>query len=113
MYCLGRALDPNPEIEHLERVSKHLKKVCEDLGLVNLTMPVSMNDILTIERQFKISINVFGLEGINATDATDDPNVFPIRITKERYDKHVDLLYIENEKTNHYVLIKDFDKLNY
>ena len=33
MYCLGRALDPNPEMKHLERVSNHLKHVYEDLGL--------------------------------------------------------------------------------
>ena len=49
MYCLGRALDPNPEKEHLERVSKNLKKVCQDLGLENLKMPVSMKDIPKIE----------------------------------------------------------------
>jgi hypothetical protein len=29
MYCLGRALDPNPEKCHLELVSKHLKDVCK------------------------------------------------------------------------------------
>src|SRR5271163_1880928 len=33
MYCLGRALDPEPELRDWERVSKHLKKVCvEQIG---------------------------------------------------------------------------------
>ena len=27
--------------------------------------------------------------------------------------RHVDLLYTEDGETNHYVLIKDFNKLNY
>src|SRR6266536_1392957 len=103
-YCLGRVLDPNPEKDHLERVSKHLKKVCTDLGLYNIEMPVSMKDIPTIKKKFNISINVFGHEG------TD---IFPIIVTKEKYDKHVDLLYTENEETDHYVLITDFDKLNF
>jgi hypothetical protein len=103
MYCLGRALDPNPEKCHLELVSKHLKAVCKNLGLEDIKMPVSVKDIPKIETQFKISINIFGLDG------TD---VFPITRPKAGYDKHVDLLYIEDEKTNHYVLIKDFDKLN-
>src|SRR5271156_2584521 len=31
--CLGRALDPNPEKHHLERVNKHLKDVCHKFGL--------------------------------------------------------------------------------
>src|SRR6266536_2705249 len=103
-YCLGRVLDPNPVKKNLERVSKHLKKVCTDLGLYDIEMPVSMKDIPTIEKKFNISINVFGHEG------TD---IFPIIVTKEKYDKHIDLLYTENEETYHYVLITDFDKLNF
>src|SRR6266536_2315918 len=104
MYCLGRILDPNPEKDHLERVSKHLKSVCRDLGLYNIEMPVSVKDIPTIEKKFNISINVFGHE------STD---IFPIKLCKEKYDKHVDILYTENKDTDHYVLITDFDKLNF
>ena len=104
MYCLGRALDPNPEKHHLELVSKHLKKVCVDLGLDKIKMPVSMKDIPQIEKTFNISINVFGHTGCD---------VYPILITKTHSKKHVDLLYTENEETNHYVLIKNFNKLNF
>ena len=42
IYCLGRALDPTPENNHLERVSKHLKDVCETLGLNNIKTPVNV-----------------------------------------------------------------------
>ena len=57
-----------------------------------------------------ININVFGYNG----------SVFPIRISKENYDDHLDLLCIEEEAkpeegTNglkqHYVYIKDFNSL--
>jgi hypothetical protein len=62
MYCLGRVLDPNPEKKHLERVSKHLMKVCEDLGLNKIIMPVKKTDIPKIEKKFNISINLYGLK---------------------------------------------------
>src|SRR5271157_2903278 len=63
MYCLGRALDPNPEKHHLERVNQHLKDVCHKLGLDQIKMPVSVKDIPKIEQDFNISINVFGYNG--------------------------------------------------
>ena len=59
MYCLGRALDPNPEKHHLERVNQHLIDVCVNLSLDNIKMPVSIKDIPNIEKKFGISINVF------------------------------------------------------
>ena len=83
MYCLGRAIDPNPEKCHLELVTKYLKDVCKQIGVEEIKMPVSVKDIPKIEIKFKISINIFGLNG------TD---VFPITLTKEKYNKHVDLL---------------------
>ena len=103
MYCLGRVLDPKPEKNHLERVSKHLKDVCADLGLDKIKMPVSVEDIPKIETKFKLTINLFGYK----------KNIYPIRTTMERYDKHMDLLYIEDkiEETSHYVWIKNFNKL--
>ena len=67
-------------------------------------MPVSVKDIPKIEKQFNVSINVFGHK---------DSDIYPIRITTEDCKKHVDLLYTENEKTSHYVWIKDFNTLNF
>ena len=89
MYCLGRALDPNPEKHPLELVSKHFKEVCVDLGLDKIKMPVSMKDIPKVEKKINVSINVFGHIGAS---------VYPIRTTKVHFKKHVDLLYTENEK---------------
>ena len=45
IYCLGRSLDPASENNHLERVSKHLKDVCETLGLNNIKTPVNVQDL--------------------------------------------------------------------
>src|SRR6266496_4266434 len=60
MYCLGRALDPNPEKGKLERVSKHLKNVCTELGLDKIKMPVSLKNIPKIEKALNLDINIFG-----------------------------------------------------
>jgi hypothetical protein len=79
----------------LEQVSKHLKKVCVDLGLDKIRMPVTMKDIPKIEKTFNISINVYGHSG---------PNIFPIQTTKNRNQKHLDLLYTENENETYYTL---------
>ena len=103
MYCLGRALDPNPEMINLERVSIHLKKVCVGLGLDKIKMPVSLKDIPKIEKAFNIDVNVFGFEG---------GDIHPlIKPKKSPNKKMINLLFTSNEETNHYVWIKDFNKL--
>ena len=102
MYCLGRALDPSPEKDHLERVTKHLKNVCAELGLDKIKMPISLKDIPKIEKDFNIDINVFGFK---------DEDIYPLGKSKESQKKMVNLLFVSNEETNHYVLITDFNKL--
>ena len=104
IYCLGRALDPTPEKNKLERVSKHLKAVCESLGLNNIKIPVSEKDLPNIENQFNISINLFSYS---------DSDIYPIRLTQSTASKHIDLLITSNSETNHYVWIKNFNRLCY
>src|SRR5271163_1038400 len=102
IYCLGRALDPNPEKDNLYRVSKHLKKVCVELGLDKIKMPVTIKDVPKVEKLLNININVFG--------HSYDGSIYPI-ICKDSEKKTVNLLITSNEETNHYVLKKDFNKL--
>ena len=112
--CLGRALDPNPEKNNLDRVSTHLKNVCETLGLNNIKTPVSVQDLLKIESQYNVSINVYGHSesNKNPTDSYVNPiQIYPIRITQSTAAKHIDLLVTSNTETNHYVWIKNFNKL--
>jgi hypothetical protein len=104
IYCLGRALDPNPESKHLERVSKHLKKVCTELGLDSIKLPVSIKDIPKIEDKFKVSINLYG---------HNSKRFSVIRTTETKHEKHVDLLYTDNDDREHYVFIKNFNRLNF
>ena len=102
IYCLGPALDPTPEIKNLDCVSKHLKNVCENLGLNDIKSPVNEQDLPKIESQFIISINLF---------SHSNSDIYPICITQSTAEKHVDLLVTSNSEANHYVWIKNFNGL--
>src|SRR2546426_1071834 len=104
IYCLGRKFDPNPESKNLERVSKHLKKTCCDLGFDKIKTPVTVKDIPKIEKEYNIAINLFG---------HNDGEIFPILTNKKVVDenKHIDLLVTSREDEHHYVWIKNFNKL--
>ena len=104
IYCLGRALDSNPEKNHLDRVSTHLKNVCETLGLNTIKTPVNIQDLPKIEKQFNVSINIYG--HLNS-------DIYPIHSTYSTATKHIDLLVTSNSETNHYVWIKNFNRLCY
>ena len=54
------------------------------------------------QSQFNISINLF---------SHSNSDIYPIRITKSSAAKHIDLLITSNVETNHYVWIKNFNKL--
>ena len=114
IYCLGRALDPNPEKNNLDRVSTHLKTVCETLSLNDIKTPVNVQDLLKIESQYNVSINLYGHSesNKNSTDSYVNPiQIYPVRITQSNAAKHIDLLVTSNTETNHYVWIKNFNKL--
>ena len=48
-----------------------------------------------------ISINLFGYE----------KELFPLRMTSERFEKHINLLYFSDDTTSHYCWIKDLNRL--
>ena len=117
LWCLVRHL--NPIKVHPERITQSDREFAKNLDFNGITFPVTVKQISQIERQNKIKINVFGY----------NRSVFPIRITKEKYDDQIDLLYIEREvyinkiegnvvkfvrvQKQHYVYIKDFNSLMY
>ena len=110
IYCLGRRFDPNPKEKNLNRVTKHLKKVCSDLGFDKIRTPVKPKDIPKIEKQFGITVNLF---------YHNDGEIYPKYINNNVVDesKHINILLTTKEDGNnilsHYVWIKDFNSLNY
>ena len=64
-----------------------------------IEFPVTTKQYNKIEKQNEININVFGYE---------NKQPYPIFVSKEKYDRHMNLLLITENDNKHYVLIKDF-----
>ena len=66
-----------------------------------------LNDIPKSEKLNNVSISVDGYE-----DGKDgDSFIYPLKVSREVNDRHVNLLLTANDSTNHYCYIKDFGKL--
>ncbi|XP_060525076.1 uncharacterized protein LOC132701296 [Cylas formicarius] len=71
----------------------------------NLQTPMEMNKISKFEKDNDISINVYILE-FNKNEKTSFFSVLPARLTKEKREKHSNLLLIQNK---YYPKVNDFD----
>lgn len=91
----------HPMDVHPERVQHYLEWKSE-LNMEGIEYPVAISKVDKFEKQNNISVNVYGYE----------EELFPLRITKIKCETHVDLLYIVGKETNHYCLIKNFNRLN-
>ena len=98
-WCHIRYL--NPQEKDPQRIKKIDKEYINQLDYSNIEFPVKINQYNKIEKQNEININVFGYE---------NKQPYPIYISKEKYEKHLELLLITEDDNKHYVLIKDFNR---
>ena len=98
-WCHIRYL--NPQDKDSQRIKKSDRKYVKLLDYSNVEFPITTKNYHKIEKQNNININVFGYE---------DKQPYPIYISKEKYDNHMNLLLITEDTNTHYVLIKDFNK---
>ena len=91
----------NPQYKDPQRIKKTDKQYIEKLDYSSIEFPVTVKQINKIEKQNNICINLFGYE---------EKQKFPIYISKEKYQDHMELLLITEGENKHYVLIKDFNK---
>ena len=99
-WCHVRPQDKNPQ-----RIKKSDNAFIKD-KIVNydgIEFPVTIKDYNKIEKMNNIRINVFAYE----------KQPYPIYISKEKFEDHMELLLITEGNKKHYVLIKDFNKLMY
>ena len=105
LWCHVRHL--NPQKKDPQRIKLSDREFAKGLDYSGITFPVTIKQIDRIERQNEINISVFGY----------DKSVYQIRISKEKYGDHMELLYIDRETESgleqHYVYIKDFNSLMY
>ena len=98
-WCHIRHL--NPQNKNPQRITKTDKNFIKQLDYSNIEFPVTVKQINKIEKQNNIRINLFGYE---------EKQKFPIYISQEKFQDHMELLLINKDKKNHYVLIKNFNK---
>ena len=98
-WCHIRHL--NTQDKYPQRIKKCDKAYIDKLDYTEIEFPVTIKQLNKIEKQNKININVFGYE---------EKQAYPIYISKEKHEDHMELLLITKDENKHYVLIKDFNK---
>ena len=84
LWCHVRHL--NPQKKNQERIKMVDKEFAKKLDYSGINFPVTVNQISRIEKQNKININLFGYD-------TKRKAVYPISVSTEHYDDHIELLY--------------------
>ena len=98
-WCHIRHL--NPQDVHPERIKKSDKEFINKLDYSGIKFPVTTKQYNKIEKQNEININVFGYE---------NKQPYPIFVSKEKYDRQMNLLLITEDENKHYVLIENFKR---
>ena len=98
IYCLIARLWPVKK--HVGRYTKYLDKV-DMIKLGNVSFPVKISDIVHIEELNQLSISVFEWN-------VEEKSAIPLKHGSGN-GTQVDLLYIQDDDTSHYLLIKDFN----
>ena len=98
-WCHIRHL--NSQDKNPQRIKKSDKEHIDKLDYSGIEFPVTTKQYNKIEKQNEININVFGYE---------NKQPYPIFVSKEKYDRQMNLLLITENDNKHYVLIKDFNR---
>ncbi|XP_070169738.1 uncharacterized protein, partial [Polyergus mexicanus] len=93
------ALYPAEDYVYRESSYPHYTTV---LNLQDIEFPVNVNQIKKFEHANNISINVYSIE---------EKNIVPIRLSELKKDKHVNLLYVEDNNVGHFAWIKNLSRL--
>ncbi|XP_011697752.1 PREDICTED: uncharacterized protein LOC105455823 [Wasmannia auropunctata] len=97
----------HPAKSHADRESSypHYEEV---LNLKDIEFPVTLSQIKKFENLNTISINVYGIE-----TKGEQHTILPIRLTNQKMERHVNLLYVEEENSNdgHFTWIKNLSRL--
>jgi len=76
------------------------------LNLKDIQFPMTLNQIKKFENLNDITINVYCIE------KKKELSILPIRLTEKKTDKHVNLLYVQNDDdVGHFAWIKNLSRL--
>ena len=98
LWCHVRHI--NPTQDHPGRIKKTDRRRASKLNYEGIEFLVQEKDFSKIEVQNNICINVFGYE---------NELVYPIFISKQKFEDSMDLLLLYEDHKSHYVYIKGFN----
>ena len=82
LWCHVRHLNPQKkDPQRIKLSDREFAKELDSSGYSGITFPVTIKQIPQIESQNEMNINIFGYS---------NKSVFPIRISKENYDDHME-----------------------
>jgi len=93
-----------PAERNLERESSYLHYTTV-LNFQDIQFPMTLKDITKFERLNRVSVNVYTIE---------EQKVLPIRLTDDKKEKHVNLLYVQDprdDNVGHFAWIKNLSRL--
>ena len=93
-----------PAANHSDRTSSY-PDYAKVLNLKGIEFPMTLPQISKFEKNNVISVNVFGLE----MDSKSNFSVVPIRVTKQKLEKHVNLLIIQDK---YFPTVNDFEPMS-
>ena len=80
---------------------KHYEQHESEFNMNGIAYSVAVKDVSKFEKQNDISVNVFGYE----------EGYYPLYISRNQQENHVNLLLIENGGKTHYCIITDLNKM--
>ena len=99
--CFSPLPNANKIPNRTTKQDRVVAKLLQQLSYDGINFPVTVKQYSKIEKENNIRINVFGYE---------NKQKFPIYVSKEQFDKTLNLLFITEGNNKHYVLIKDFNE---
>ena len=84
------------------RITKKDREIARELNYSEVDFPVSKKDYGRTEVMYKTNVNVFSHK---------NKVLYPAYLSNHYFSDCLDLLFISNGFTNHYVYIKDFNRL--
>ena len=98
LWCILAAL--HQAKQNVCRVNNY-KQYEGELNMKGITYPLAVKQVPKFEKQNTISVNVFGFKD----------EYYPLYISPEQKEIHVNLLLIYDNEKSHYCLIKNLDKM--
>ena len=94
------------ELRNLQRPSHYLEYE-KEFNLQAISFPMGLKNIPKFEKA-NVSISVYGYQ---ESKEDQEGYIYPLKVTKEMNERHVNLILVADDDTNHYCFIKNFGRL--